>query len=71
MAVVRNSRRDPLDVDTMIRIFNRKVERDGTMEDMRKHNEYLSPSEKRRAKDAKAAARRRQKQRIAARFTKD
>lgn len=37
-------------VDHMIRRFRKKVDRDGILYDMRKHEFYLSPSEKKRKK---------------------
>ena len=37
-------------VETMLRRFKKKLEKDNTLKDLRKHDYYLSPSEKRKLK---------------------
>lgn len=44
-------------LDSLIRRFKRKIEKDGTLEDMRKHEFYKSPSIKKREKHEAALKR--------------
>lgn len=44
-------------LDGLIRRFKRKIEKDGTLEDMRKHEFYKSPSIKKREKHEAALKR--------------
>ena len=44
-------------VESMIRRFKKKVEKAGVLQDMRKHEEYTPPAEKRRLKSKLARAR--------------
>lgn len=44
-------------VESMLRRFKKKVEKAGVLQDMRKHEEYVAPAEKRRIKSKLARAR--------------
>lgn len=44
-------------VESMLRRFKKKVEKAGVLQDMRKHEEYVAPAEKRRLKSKLARAR--------------
>ena len=37
-------------IETMLRRFKKKLEKDNTLKDLRKHDYYLSPSEKKKLK---------------------
>lgn len=60
MAVVRKSDKDSF--DTLFRRFKRKVQEDGTLQELKKREYYLSPAQKRRRKSEQAQARLRKKQ---------
>jgi small subunit ribosomal protein S21 len=51
------------DVDMALRKLKRQVESDGTLDDIRKHSEYVKPSVTRKLKAAAAKARLRREQR--------
>ena len=60
MAVVLKSDKDSF--DTLFRRFKRKVQEDGTLQELKKREYYLSPAQKRRRKSEQAQARLRKKQ---------
>ena len=60
MAVVRKTDKDTF--DSLLRRFKRKVQEDGIMQELKKREYYLSPSQKRRRKSEQAQARLRKKQ---------
>lgn len=43
--------------ESMLRRFKKKVEKAGVLQDMRKHEEYVAPAEKKRLKSKLARAR--------------
>lgn len=53
--VVQKYPKEPL--EPMLRRFKKKLEKENTLKDMRKHDYYLSPSEKRRFKSKLARQR--------------
>ena len=55
-------RRPDETVDSMLRRFKREVLKAEILKDLRKHEYYVSPSEKRRLKSAEAQKRERKKQ---------
>lgn len=57
MAVVK--KRDGEDLESMIRRFNRKVNDDKTLNELKKHEFYVSPGQKRREKKKEAEQKRR------------
>lgn len=57
--VVQKYSGEPL--ETMLRRFKKKLEKENILKDLQKHNYYLSPSKKRKVK-AKLAAQRRMKE---------
>jgi len=48
-------------IESAIRRFRRKVQREGIMKDVRKHSVYYKPGEKRRMKEAQARKRMRRR----------
>lgn len=56
MATVRSKYKGE-NVESMLRRFNKVVEKDGILEDMKKHEFYMSPSLKRKRKSELAQKR--------------
>ena len=54
-------RRPDESVDSMLRRFKKEVLKSDLLKDLRKHEYYISPSEKRRLKSAEAQKRERKK----------
>ena len=60
MAVVYKNDKDSF--DSLMKRFKRKVQEDGTVQELKKREYYVGPAEKRRRKSEQAQARLRKKQ---------
>lgn len=63
-------RREGEEIESLLRRFKRKVNDDMILSDMKKHEFYLSPSQKKREKRKQAELKRRKYERMQRRFQK-
>lgn len=64
-------RREGEDIENLLRRFKRKVNDDMILADMKKHEFYLSPAQKKREKRKQAELKRRKFERAQARFRRN